>query len=268
MISPLGVVRGAAGAAWRFARARLWLVLAGAAVYGLAAAVPALLQAHLPRLQGPVAGQLAAWGVSLPMLILATPIWTALYRFVILKDSSRAYAVIDVRFWRVLLAGLVLSFIGLFGSLSLVVGTVLMTGQGGRRLVVFAIIVASALVRVAAWWIALRLAIAPPLGAAGVRPRPLDAAYSYTQGAVWRILATRVLIYLPMFLAASAIFLAAHLAPRLQAGTLVQTAEAILFTAITACSDLLDGAAMALVAVQLVQARRSATLAEAAQAAA
>ncbi len=267
MFPPLGMVRDGAATALRFARLRWRLLLVGMAIYVLAAVLSPLVLGHVAWLQGAVRSQVGAWVASLPLLVLLAPIWTALYRFVILKEAHRGYAVADIRFWRVLLTGFVLSLIGFFGGMALVVGTVLMTGMGARRLVIFAIMVGSALLRVAAWWFSLRLAIAPPLGAAGARPRPLDTAFSYTQGAVWRILVTKMLIYLPLFLAASAMFLAAHLAPRLQSGTVVQYAESVAVSLITACTDLLDGATMAMLAMHLVRARRSATLAEAAEAA-
>jgi hypothetical protein len=210
-------------------------------------------------------GPILSWLASLAVLAALAPVWTALDRFIILKEANRPYLRADLRLRRVLLATLALSLISFLGSFSLVIGTILMGHAAGRRLIILAIMVAAALVRVAAWWLGARLAIAPPLAAAGVRPRALDTAYSYTQGAVWRIMLARSLVYLPLFLFAGGIFLIVTFAPWRLAGPAMQLGQAVLTTALSALTELLDAATMALIAVRLVRGRKATTLAEAAE---
>jgi hypothetical protein len=71
---------------------------------------------------GAVGRQIISWLASLPLLILLAPFWTALHRFIIVRDNARRYLVWDMRVRRVLLVTFVLSLVGMLGGMSLVFG--------------------------------------------------------------------------------------------------------------------------------------------------
>jgi hypothetical protein len=244
------------------------MILIGAVLYTAATAIPALVLQHMEPPGGAVGRQAISWLAALPLLVLLAPFWTALHRFIIVKDDSRRYFVWDMRMRRVLLVTFVLSFVSMLGGMSLVFGIAAVSRLGGRRLVILGVLAASFLARVATWWLSCRLSIAPPLAAAGTRPNALDTAFAYTPGVVLRILGVQLVIYLPLFALIGGTMLMEHIAPRLQANFLFRPALGVAVAAITACAEFVEGAAMALIAVKLVNARRAATLAATVEAAA
>ena len=251
MIPVLGTAGGAVTAALAFLRARPWLLVCGLGAYAVTAAINF---AVLPRwhLNGFIGQHVSGWAGELPGLILLIPVWTGLARFVILKDRTRGYFPLDVRVRRVLFATLVLSLLAMIGGLvfagSLDAGARLQ----GRRSIAFALLAAAAVWKLVCWWLASRLAIAPALGAAGARKDALDTSFAYTQGAVLGILMLKFVVYGPAFVAIAILFLLGRF---VEFGPAAQFASLIAITLITAATELIDVAAMSLVAIRLVRLR-------------
>lgn len=114
------------------------------------------------------------------------------------------------------------------------------------------------------------VAVLPPehRATAGRRRKALDTAFAYTPGVVLRILGVQLVIYLPLFAVVAGMGLMGHIVPGLQANILFRPTLGVVVAAITACAEIVEGAAMALIAVNLVHAKRAATLAAVAEAAA
>lgn len=258
------VSAGAQGAV-RFARTYPWLLLIAVLVYVLSAMLPALVLPHI-QVSGWLAPHLLTWAVSVPSIILLAPVWTALNRFVILREKGRRYLTFDFRLGRVLLVLLALSIISMLGGAPLAFAFDFNPTLHGRRTLALLILGAAALGKLLFWWLAIRLAIAPAMAAAGTRKRPLDTSFVYTGGAFWRIVGVKLVIYLPLFAMAGMLMLTGRLATPGQDAILPQPVIAVLVTIVTACTELVDTAAMAWAATRLASRKAAAAKAAAAKA--
>jgi hypothetical protein len=109
-------------------------------------------------------------------------------------------------------------------------------------------------VRLCAWWLLLRLAIAPAMAAAGSRSYPIDTSFSFTRGWLGSILVVRLIVYAPVGLLVGGMALTAHFRPGLQAMfSLLPWIAAV--TLLSAATEFADSAAMARVAVHIVRSR-------------
>ena len=181
------------GQGWRwavpaFVRTYPCQTTAAAAVYAAAAAVSLLV---LPDpLVGPFAGgRIGTWLVGLLAMVPMAPIWTSLYRFVILGDTCRHYWPPDRRSLRVLVAQVILSAITATGALPFAVFVDFWPRLTIGTRWIAALLAGLSALRLLALWLSLRLAIAPHVGAAG-KSRPfLESSFVYSGGAVLRMFA-------------------------------------------------------------------------------
>jgi hypothetical protein len=258
MIPVLETVQTGAQAALRFARTYRAMLVVAAAIYAAAAALPMIAGPRL-HLHGWLAPHLLDWALSLPATILLAPVWIALNRFVVIGDTERRYLSLDVRLGRMLFVLLTLSVIGMLGGAPFAFALDFNPGLNGRMAIGLSILAGAAVSKALAWWLQLRLAIAPAMAAAGTRKRPLDTAFGYTGGRLWRIVAVRLLIYLPLLAMAGVLIVTGRLAGPLRAGALAQPAIVVVVTILTACTELVDAAAMARIARLLAGRRAPAT---------
>ncbi|MCW3475154.1 hypothetical protein [Limobrevibacterium gyesilva] len=261
MIPVFGTAKAGALAIPGFARAHPQTILAAAAIY---AASAVFATAMLARYQQPgwVVTHVMNWAVALPALVLMAPVLTKLYRQVILGEDDRPLLRLDFRVRRVLLVTLVLSLIVMLGGLPFALVLDAAPRLAGHRVIIWAILTVAILSKLVAWWLTFRLAIAPPLGAAGMRANAMDTAYSYTRGAVLRITALKLVIYLPVLCAVGGLMLLGGLSPLAQAAVLSHPAAVAVVTLLTACTEFVDAAAMALAARALARPRRPAEAAD------
>ncbi len=163
----------------RFARAYPLTALIAAAIYGGTAMISTQsLAALLPP--GRIGWYVASWASSLPRTLLLAPVLTALLRFVVIGAEPRGHFTFDFRVLRVLRVELVLWAVLFAGGIIPAVSVDVVPHFMRGRLALLAYGV-TLLTKLAAWWLALRLAIAPTLAAAGTRPYPLDTSLAFTR---------------------------------------------------------------------------------------
>jgi hypothetical protein len=198
---------------------------------------------------------LASWVGSLPQTVLLAPVWTALLRFVILRDQDRRYLPWDDRVRRVLRVTMILSAVLMAGGFLHMLGLDLLPRFGVRRLIAVPVIVVTLGFRFAGWWLLMRLAIAPALAAAGTRRYAFDTAFHFTRGWIGTILRVKLTIYALLLLLIGGPTLAGAFHPALQVAVLAEPLSVAVVTLATALVELTDAAAMALVAMRIVAAR-------------
>jgi hypothetical protein len=234
----------------QFVKAYPRLLIFAALVYAGSAALSILL---LPRLHlaGSIEPYLVSWFASLPGVVVLAPVWTALNRFVILGDRNRRILDVDLRVRRVLVVLLALSFIAMLGGAPFALIFDFPSRLIRRRTLAWGIIGVAGLIKLAERWLSFRLAIAPAMAAAGTRKRPLDTAFAYTGGAVFRITGVKLVIYLPLFAMIATLKLTGGLAGGLQTALLAPPAIVSIVTVLAACTELVDAATMARIALRL-----------------
>ncbi len=256
MAGSIQLAKAAVAASVRFARTYPHMCGIAVVVY----AVSALLSMRYPvslMPQGKTAQQLLFWSASLPRSILLAPVWTALLRSVILREKGRRYSNWDHRTRRVLLVTVILSAILTAGGVPFALYLdVLPRFPVGRRLAGL-LLGAVILGTMASWWLVMRLAIAPALAAAGTRRYAIDTSFSFTRRWLITIFVVKLLIYAPLFgpLFGGEFMLAGFRTDRmdlLRSAPVSVAAE----TLVTGLADLIDMAAMGLVAVRIVRARK------------
>ena len=233
-----------------------------AGLLGLYAASAALGGSGLIRLPLPIwlGGQISGWLIGALTMLLLAPVWVGVYRFAILKDTGRSWRQVDVRSRRVAGAMLLLAVVGLIGAVPFALALdVLPQIQAGKRLVLVAVAFA-VVVKIAGWWLAARLAIAPAMAATGTKPQALDTSFTYTGGAVFRILTVKLLVQLPKLSVIGGLALLADL-PGISeppgSVLLVGIVTAVIGSCFYAATDLLDAAVMGRVALPLVNGYRA-----------
>jgi hypothetical protein len=245
-------------ASLRFARAYPAMFAIAAAAY---AATAVLSTDYLVSLAPPswTGSQVLSWAGSLPQIVLLAPVWTALLRFVILRDRRRRYRTWDARVRRVLLVTLILSAITMAGGVLFALCLDLVPRFPIRRLYAVAALVGTFGGKLAGWWLVMRLAIAPALAAAGTRRYALDTAFSFTRRWFGTIFAVKFFIYAPLFALIGALMglmLLLGYRPDQMAAALARPLPVAVVTLATALVELVDATAMALVAVRIVRARK------------
>ncbi|HET6195115.1 MAG TPA: hypothetical protein VFE12_05160, partial [Acetobacteraceae bacterium] len=230
-----------------------WTCVFAAVVYAATAAGSKYLVPFEPTHYS--TAHLEAWLVLLPQLLLLAPVWTALPRFIILGDERRRLLTFDYRLRRVVLVTLVLSAILMVGGLAFAITLDALQKFHVRLLFARPLLLLVFIARLAAWWLVLRLAIAPAMAAAGLRSYAIDTSFSFTRGWLFRIVGVRVIVYVPAGLLIGGIELGAYVRPELQAtfNLLPWVAAATLLTGLT---ELADSAAMARIAVHIVRSRQ------------
>ena len=234
----------------RFIRAYPLLIFYAAVIYAGSTVVSMIL---LPRLHltGSIQPYLVSWLVSLPGIVLLAPMWTALNRFIILGDRGRRLISVDFRLRRVVVVLLALSLIGMLGGAPFALVFDFASRLITRRTLAWGIIGATCLIKLAERWLSFRLAIAPAMAAAGTRKRPLDVAFSYTSGTVFRIVGVKLVIYLPLFVMIGTLKLTGGLGTGLQTALLAPPGIVSIVTVLTAFTELVDAATMARLAMRL-----------------
>lgn len=249
------IARDAVFALGRFIRAYRGMCLIAAAIYAASAALSASVLSLLPP-PGNIGSLIAAWLASLPQIVLLAPVWTALLRFVILRDTRRRYRNWDHRVRRVLRVTVILSAVLMAGGVLFALSLDVMPHYPMRRLFIIAVLATTLLAKFVSWWLVMRLAIAPALAAAGTRRYALDTAFSFTRRWLGTIFGVKIFIYTPLFLLVGALWLAARLRPDLATIIISHPVSIAGVTTATALAELVDAAAMALVAVRIVRARK------------
>ena len=204
-------------------------------------------------------GQLSSWLVNALIMLLLAPVWVAVYRFSVLDVTDRGWRQVDLRTRRVALTMLVLSLVSLIGAVPFALGLdVLPQMRAGRRLLLLAVAVAVT-VKLAAWWLGARLAIAPAMAATGTNPSALDTSFTYTKGSVFRVLATRLAVHLPLLVIVGGLTqLDREFGPfEMAKGSLIGIVLMLLSASMAAVTDLVDAAVMGRVALRLVRAHRA-----------
>ena len=237
----------------RFARAYPLTALIAAAIYaGTAVISTPALAGLLPS--GRAGWYVASWVGSLPRTLLLVPVWTALLRFVVLGPERRGYFTLDFRTLRVLRVELVLWAVlfagGMVPTFSLDLLPHFLSGR--RASVAF---VATLITKLLAWWLTLRLAIAPTLAAAGMRPYPLDTSLAFTRGWFFFLLGVRLTIWLAYLLPLAGVAAVEGFDARTLAAMDAAPGWLAAMTALAAVVELTDGAAMALMTQRIVRAR-------------
>jgi hypothetical protein len=241
--------------ALRFARAYWLFTLAMFVLAGVGAVAKGMFRLPLPMV---MAQPSTVWVVDTVVLLLLVPAWTALYRFAILNDTGRGWWPPDMRMRRVALSLLALAVVALLGVLPLALALDVLPRMGPRRLVALAAIALAVLARLGSWWLAARLAIAPAMAATGTKPQALDVSFGYTRRNAFRILVTRLIIYLPLFAVIGLLELAGqHFAIGPRGVLLHGIASVAITTLLTTATEIVDGAVFARVAVVLVKAQRA-----------
>ena len=237
----------------KFARAYPRQTIAAALIYAAIAGVSALVLPQLP-IAFLASGHFKTWLGTLLALVLMAPIWTSVYRFVILGDTAHRYWPPDMRSRRVLTVLAILSVITLIGGLPFVFVVDLLPRLTVRRLVSVGIVGGALLVKLVFLWLTLRLAIAAAMAATGTRPNAMDTSFGYTSGAVMRILATKILVSLPLIVSVGLFMLAGRL---VNAENAVMTHPVTLgvVTALTAATDFVEAATFSLIARRLARKR-------------
>jgi hypothetical protein len=249
------IAREAVAMLVKFVRAYRGMCGIAAAVYAISAVLSARYVAGLLP-PGWTGSLVSAWAGSLPQTVLLAPVWTALLRFVILGDKRRRYRVWDYRVRRVLFVTLIMLTALAAGGFLFALSLDLLPRFPVRRMVVTGVLAATLGLKFASWWLVMRLAIAPALAAAGTRRYALDTAFSFTRRWLGTIFGVKLVIYLPLFVLIGGLMLAGGFRTDLQAEMLARPLSVALVTVATALVELVDAAAMALVAVRIVRARK------------
>lgn len=249
------IAGNAAAAAMRFAVAYPWTCVVAAAIYAGYAAVAAryLVLPQPPGFAGP---HLVSWLMSLPQTVLLGPLWTALPRFVILGERNRRTLTFDYRLRRVLFVTIVLSAMWMADRLALALALDALEWLPAGVLVTKAMLLLMFGVTVAGWWILLRLAIAPALAAASARRYAFDTAFAFTRGWVGTIAGVKVIVYAPLVVLIFWLRVAGGAPPGVQASLVEMPLSIAVVTLVSALAQVVDAAAMALVTMQIVKARR------------
>ena len=255
MAGNVQIAKAAVVASVRFARAYPGMCGIAVAVYGLSAVLSVRYLAPLVP-QSWTGSQVLSWAGSLPQTILLAPVWTALLRFVILRDQGRRYLTWDHRVRRVLLVTVILSAILTAGGVMFALSLDLLPRFPVRRLIARGVLIVTLIVKIASWWLVMRLAIAPALAAAGTRRYALDTAYSFTRRWLGTVFVVKFLIYAPLFVLIGGLMLLAGFRPDQQAVLLARPLSVLVVTLTTGVAELIDAAAMALVAIRIVRARK------------
>ena len=254
MHSPFHIISAAAGVAARFTVSHPFTAAVGLAAY----VGSAVASAHyLPGVMasGSTLSNLAAWGASLPQTILLAPVWTALLRFVILNDRQRGYFSWDRRVLRVLLVTAVLSAISMVGWLPQTLALDLLGGVPHGRLTEYAARAIGLAAKLAAFWLIIRLAIAPALAAAGTRTYVLDTAFAFTKGWLGTIFLVKLIIYVALNLLPAAWIVLGRLFPDLREAPISLTTLLVAAALTAVVADFIDAAAMARIAQYIVRDR-------------
>ena len=234
-----------------FARNYPRQTIAAVAIYAASAAILVLVPPG-PHLGFFVGGEIRTWVGSMLALFLLAPVWTSLCRFVILGDTERRYWPPDRRDRRVLTVLIILSAIAMTGSLPFVVFVDTLQRLTISSSWIAGMLACVVMARLLFMWLALRLSIAPAMGAAGTRPNALDTSFAYTRRAVPRLFAAKALVYLPLIVLAGLLML---LSPLTGTGLalLAHPATVALMTAANAATDFVDTATFSLVARHLAR---------------
>ena len=254
MPSPFPIISAAAAAAVRFTASNpLTCAIGFAATVGSAVASAHYLEG-VPA-SGWTLSNLVAWGASLPQTILLAPVWTALLRFVILNDRARGYFSWDRRVLRVLWVTTVLSAISMVGWLPQTLALDLLARAPHGRLFVYAARAIGIAAKLAAFWLVLRLAIAPALAAAGTRTYVLDTAFAFTKGWLGTIFLVKLVIYVALYLPPAAWIMLGRLFPGLHEVPVSLTTLTVATSLMAVVADFIDTAAMARIAQYIVRDR-------------
>jgi hypothetical protein len=255
MARQVRIAKDAVVALLRFARAYRGMCVIAAAVY---AASAVLTVRYLPLLLPPgwARSEVSSWAGSLPQTVLLAPVWTALLRFVILREEGRRYLAWDYRVRRMLLVTVILSAILMAGGMLFALSLDVLPRFRIRRVVALAVLAVAFGARMVSWWLVMRLAIAPALAAAGTRRYAIDTAFAFTRRWIGTIFGVKLIIYSPLFVLVGGLRLAAGFRPDLQADMLALPLSVAVVTLASALVELTDAAAMALVAVRIVRARK------------
>jgi len=249
------LLKEAVGASVRFVRAYPGMCAIAVVVYAASAALSIEFLSPLVS-YGNTGSQVLSWVGELPQTILLAPVWTALLRFVILRDNGRRYLAWDRRVRRVLLVTVILSAILTAGGLPFALASDLLRRFPIRLLIARAVLIVTLIGKLASVWLIMRLAIAPALAAAGTRRYALDTALSFTRRWFGTIFMVKFFIYAPLFALVGGLMYFAGFRPDLQSTLFAQPISMVAVTLTTAIAELIDGAAMALVAVRIVRARK------------
>lgn len=249
------IAKGGTIALVGFARSYPRMTVAAAVIYAVFSGVLATYISGF-RFFGWSGSHLVAWVASLPQTILLAPIMAALLRYIILHEENRRYIQWDYRVRRVLLVMVVLSAVLMAGGLLFALTLDLLPRFPMRLLYARGILMATFATKLVSWWLVMRLAIAPAMAAAGTRRYPIDTSFVFTRGWLWTIFGTKLIIYGPLFVLIGGLMFTGGTSPNLQATMMARPFVVGLVTLGTALVELIDAAAMALIAVQVVQARK------------
>ena len=248
-------VKDAIAASARFVRVYPLMSVVAAVVYTASALFSIRFLAPLAP-HNWTGSQVLSWVGSVPQIVFLAPVWTALLRFVILKDGSRRYWPWDTRVRRVMLVTLILSAILTAGGVLFALSLDVLPHFAMRLLFARGAVVLALCAKLASWWLVMRLAIAPALAAAGTRPYPLDTSLSFTRRWFFTIFSVKFIIYAPLFALIGGLMALGGLGADLQTLLLARPLVVAAVTLVTALAELIDNAAMALVAVRIVRARK------------
>jgi len=255
MAGNIQLAKAAVVASVRFARAYPQMCGIAVAVYAISAVLSVRYLAPLVP-QNYTGSQVLSWAGSLPQTILLAPVWTALLRFVILREKGRRYRTWDRRVRRVLLVTVILSAILTAGGVMFALSLDVLPRFPVRLLIARGALIVTLIAKLASWWLIMRLAIAPALAAAGTRRYALDTAFSFTRRWLGTVFAVKFLIYAPLFALIGGLMLLAGFHADQQAALLARPLSVVAVTLVTGVAELIDAAAMALVAIRIVRARK------------
>ena len=109
--------------------------------------------------------------------------------------------------------------------------------------------------KLAAFWLVLRLAIAPALAAAGTRTYVLDTAFAFTKGWLGTIFLVKLVIYVALYLPPAAWIMLGRLFPGLHEVPVSLTTLTVATSLMAVVADFIDTAAMARIAQYIVRDR-------------
>jgi hypothetical protein len=260
MIFPvLATIAEGLTAAWTFLRHYRWQSLGLFVAYLASGALGASGVVHFP-LPTWLSGMLSTWLLSLLVTVVLAPVWTALFRFAVIGDRGRSYRQWDVRTRRVLGAMAVLAVVSLLGAVPFALGLDILPRMGPRRVVALGAISFAALVKLGAFWLNARLAIAPAMAAAGTKPQALDTSFAYTRRGAFGVLVTGLVVYLPVICITASFMLATKLfdfTPGSGEAIAFAIANVTVSTLMAGGTDLVWGAVCGRMALTLVKAQRA-----------